>query len=381
MPGATDQRGTILLLLAGFLSLGLVAALAAGLSGNAARMARDRLSDRSLAIAQEALLAHASGRPIDAIVGPGYLPCPDLDDDGWAEPTCGSQSGHLGQGQRLGRLPWKTLGIPDVRDGHGERLWYAVSSKHKGLLNCGPNAACVAMDPATALGTITVRDPGGTIVHDGRIEDPRRAGAGGAAAVVIAPGPPLERREDLAGTTLRAQRRDTREAQLDPQNYLDKAPGAAFGSEDNAAFIDRNDAGQRAGNGDGFIRGPVRLADGALAVNDRVAAIGYDDLMPRIMRRIAHELARCVRLSAVPGTPACLRNARGAWSPLPDEALQACGLAAAEEPNWWRAWRPHAFRAYDAAPGAVLVTRLPEACEGGPPRLHEAPDDVIVAVP
>jgi hypothetical protein len=26
--------------------------------------------------------------------------------------------------QRMGRLPWKTLRLPDLRDGHGERLWY-----------------------------------------------------------------------------------------------------------------------------------------------------------------------------------------------------------------------------------------------------------------
>ena len=30
-----------------------------------------------------------------------------------------------------GRLPWKTLAIPDLRDGAGERLWYAVSVRFK----------------------------------------------------------------------------------------------------------------------------------------------------------------------------------------------------------------------------------------------------------
>ena len=27
----------------------------------------------------------------------------------------------------IGRLPWKTFGLPDLRDGSGERLWYALS--------------------------------------------------------------------------------------------------------------------------------------------------------------------------------------------------------------------------------------------------------------
>ena len=119
---------------------------------------RDRVSDRALAQAREALLAYAADRPINAAVGPGYLPCPDLDDDGWAEATCGSQNGDSGQADRLGRLPWKTLGVPDLRDGYGERLWYAVSSKYKGLLNCAVSRACLDMTPDAALGTITVRD-------------------------------------------------------------------------------------------------------------------------------------------------------------------------------------------------------------------------------
>jgi type II secretory pathway pseudopilin PulG len=116
-------------------SVGTLALSSSGAAG------RERASDRALAQAREALIAYAADRPIDVHVGPGYLPCPDLDDDGWAEATCGSLTGHLGQAERLGRLPWKTLGLPDLRDGHGERLWYAVSSRHKGLLNCAASRA------------------------------------------------------------------------------------------------------------------------------------------------------------------------------------------------------------------------------------------------
>ena len=154
---------------------------------------RDQASERTLSQAREALLAYASDRPINAIVGPGFLPCPDLDDDGWAEATCGSQSGDTGQEQRLGRLPWKTLGLPDLRDGYGERLWYAVSSKHKGLLNCAASRACVDMSPPSALGTISVRDAAGMLLFDGAAADATLERTG-AAAVVIAPGPALTRR-------------------------------------------------------------------------------------------------------------------------------------------------------------------------------------------
>ena len=135
------QRGTLFLLamLLALASIGVVIAMDLAAASGSAR--RDRLSDAALAQAREALIAYAVDRPINAVVGPGYLPCPDLDDDGWAESTCGSMSGDSGQEQRLGRLPWKTLGLPDLRDGYGERLWYAVSSKYKGLLNCGVSRA------------------------------------------------------------------------------------------------------------------------------------------------------------------------------------------------------------------------------------------------
>ena len=162
---------------------------------------RERESLRALAEAREALIAYAADHPINSVVGPGYLPCPDIDDDGWAESTCGSQNGDSGQAERLGRLPWKTLGLADLRDGHGERLWYAVSSKYKGLLNCGVSRACLDMTPEAALGTISVRDNAGALLHDGRVAEAYRADAGGAVAVVIAPGPAIagQRRECASG--------------------------------------------------------------------------------------------------------------------------------------------------------------------------------------
>jgi hypothetical protein len=277
--------------------------------GSAAR--RDAISDRAIAQAREALIAYAADRPINAWVGPGYLPCPDLDDDGWAESTCGSQSGDSGQEARLGRLPWKTLGLPDLRDGHGERLWYAVSSKHKGLLNCGASRACVDMSPDAALGTITVRDPTGTLIHDGTSSDLYAIDRAGALAVVIAPGARIARLTPGAGLSTLEQRRDCASGECDaagrclldppmrvakchPANYLEKAPDGRHAGEDNADFVDRNDAAGRARNTNGFIQGPVYAADGSIAVNDRVAAIGYRDVMPRVMRRVALEVAQCL---------------------------------------------------------------------------------------
>jgi hypothetical protein len=60
------------------------------------------------------------------------LPCPDTNNNGTAEANCNTLP------SRIGRLPWATLGIPDLRDGSGERLWYAVSNNFKNNLPVVP---------------------------------------------------------------------------------------------------------------------------------------------------------------------------------------------------------------------------------------------------
>lgn len=58
---------------------------------------------------------------------PGLLPCPENAasigtlNEGEASPTCNSTS------PVVGRLPWKALNLGDIRDGNGDRLWYALS--------------------------------------------------------------------------------------------------------------------------------------------------------------------------------------------------------------------------------------------------------------
>lgn len=381
------QRGTGLALLLAVLTFAFVSAGALALSSASTEQHRQRATERALAQAREALLAYAADRPIDARVGPGYLPCPDLDDDGWAEATCGSLAGNVGQDQRLARLPWKTLGLPDLRDGHGERLWYAVSTRYKGLLNCAASRACIDMTPPQAIGTITVRDPTGRALHDGTLADPG-AMSGGAAAVVLSPGPPLTRRDG------HEQRRDcspqecdtrgrclaeppSRTARCDPRNYLDAAAG-----EDNARFHDRSDAA-RALNTDGFIDGPV-LAEARLEVNDRLVAIAQGDVTARVMARVALELMHCVRLGEVPGSaPDAACPASPALGRVADAWLTAptCN-AALDDPGWWRAWRPHVLYARAAPAGmqvvdaqgillgerrrfAIAVTREPGSCAAG----------------
>ncbi len=421
MPAPLRERGAALVAVAAILAIALIALLTTAFARSATGPRRYAASEPALASAREALVAYATARPVGEIVGPGYLPCPDLDDDGWAESTCGSMSGETGQWQRLGRLPWKTLGLPDPRDAFGERLWYAVSSKHKGLLNCTVSAECLDMSPEAAIGTITVRDSSGTVIHDGTFAGPYEPASGGAVAVVIAPGPPLARWNGAEGSP-RVQVRTceggrcsetgrclteppTLTPKCDPVNYLDRSPGPAFADEDNARFVDRNDASGRPRNRDGFIQGPVVGADGATWVNDRIAVVSYADLMPRVMRRVGEEVASClqqyadhpahggrtpwaspacrsldanaslrgadaagVRFGRIPDTPflATARDTGDAMSSvwrhgppgcrIADAAGRTAGLSA---PSWWSTWKRHVFYALSDAAAPIAERSTP----------------------
>src|SRR5215470_15938884 len=125
--------------------MGTLYALVTGLNTASARMAlqRDEATQAALKQAKEALIGYAALRP----TRPGALPCPDLDDNGIAggnHPDYGNNSElfpggiHGGTncdtpGKRIGRLPWRTLGLPDLRDSSGERLWYAMSDNFRNI--------------------------------------------------------------------------------------------------------------------------------------------------------------------------------------------------------------------------------------------------------
>lgn len=283
------QQGIALLAVALLVMLGMLALVAASVSGEELRLRRERTTIAALAQAKSALIGRAVGLAITDIgaARPGDLPCPDLDDDGTAESACGNSSGTTGQALRLGRLPWRTLGLPDLRDGYGERLWYAVSNNYKN------NTRRTPLNSGTP-GTITLRDASGTIINDGA-NPAFPAVASGLVALLLAPGPAIQRqgagavqdRSCTGGSCDSSGRCTSVPASLTPKcnplNYLDVAPG-----EDNASFVDSS--------ADGFIGGDVFTAPPAreVLVNDRVATIGYDEMMPLIEARVVAEVRNCL---------------------------------------------------------------------------------------
>lgn len=361
------QRGAVLMLLLLLVSVGALAVFVSGLNSAAQQQEQDRVTSEALARAKEALIGFAAGMDISTTGRPGDLPCPDINNDGIAETGCGNASGSTGQSLRLGRLPWKSLGLPDLRDGYGERLWYAVSNNFK------KNIRTATLNSDTP-GTITVRDSTGAIVNDG-------GSFTAAIALIISPGRVLTRQDGVS------QIRDAASAN-NPVNYLDIGNG-----EDNAVFVD--------GGTDGFIGGDVRDSNN-LIVNDRVLAVTYDKLMPILEQRVAREVFNCLKDYASdplnqgrhPWAADMLASATGNYSDksntlfgrLPDTFANTVADSSGSNPmkngwtascnlnlgTWWNNWREMVFYAvadaYKPKPlpplpacGACLTVNPPSA--------------------
>lgn len=264
---AQRQKGSAILLILLVVGIGAVVFLLDALNKANVQIERDKITAAALAQAKEALIGFAARVSLTSGLPPrpGDLPCPDLHALGDAlEGTSSTPC----NGQVLGRLPWKTLKLPDLRDSSGERLWYAVSVNFKN------NARAGTLNSDTA-GTITVRDSSGTITFDG-------SGTTGAIAVIIAPGAALTRQDSVVQSRASAGYNTA-------TNYLDIGNG-----EDNADFINSNT--------NGFIQGSIKVS-GVTILNDQIITITPSDLMPAIEKRVAGEVRQCLTEYAAEAAP------------------------------------------------------------------------------
>ncbi|MDH5537324.1 MAG: hypothetical protein OEZ08_17365, partial [Betaproteobacteria bacterium] len=188
------QRGQALLIMLTVLILGTAWFTVGALSKAAHTQAsREIRTGEALRVAKNALLAYvAQYAARNTTNEPGQLPCPEsvtLANVGEANTGCSASL------LVVGRLPWKTLGIDQLRDGDGEPLWYVMRGFR---------------DPPVNFGT-----PGQLSVNGSAV-----------VAVVIAPGRPLNTAAQ-AGTppaecTKLDQLAATRNAApLNPANYLE----------------------------------------------------------------------------------------------------------------------------------------------------------------
>lgn len=203
---ARGQRGFALVAILSLIALmsAYLIANAFGRSSAELSNARERRSMDALRQAKAALIAYAASEqwqlykvlpkvPPDpaAYFQPGALPCPDQDDDGDAD-CFGSNTASM-----IGRVPFKTLGIDDLRDASGERLWYALSHDFR-KMQC-PGTGCTTINSDT-LGQLTVTGI---------------APATQVVAIVFAP-----------GEAIQGQNRDPTNAGVhnNPLNYLEGPP-------------------------------------------------------------------------------------------------------------------------------------------------------------
>jgi len=188
MPNSAQQRGYAILIVLAIVTLASLYAVVSQLENRLAQICARGSHPEG---------ARPGERGIDRLCGDlpdghdnevfGYLPCPDSSDksglyhpgDGTAAGSCGS-AGH----SAIGLLPYKTLGLPDLRDADGNCLWYAVSGSHKNSPKGSGASTPIPMNWDTQ-GQFSVKDQAGNIV--GAPDDNQ----GGVVAVIFAPGAPL----------------------------------------------------------------------------------------------------------------------------------------------------------------------------------------------
>jgi len=181
MPRRDDKRQGGIALIALLAIVGVIGLvfLFNGLTAHQIKSAHEAADEEKLNQAKEALVGFSAtyrdGHSDEVF---GFLPCPDTDNDGDAEGGCAIKDVSV-----VGRLPWKRLGIPALRDSGSECLWYAVSGRAKDnpKTTSAPGWDTFNWD---TLGQFIVQDFGGNVLAGANAHDR-------PFAVILAPRTPI----------------------------------------------------------------------------------------------------------------------------------------------------------------------------------------------
>lgn len=161
-----SQSGAALLIILAIVLVGFTLALTSVLSINAIRLKGAQKNIEVMAQAKEALLGYAlRQQPV------GGLPCPDTNEDGFSNTTGANCTAYLG------RLPFKTLSLPELRDSEGNRLWYAVERNLVTVSTATKNPSLLTTLTLNAQSTAAI-----IIAANGVVEDQVRGNTITAAA-------------------------------------------------------------------------------------------------------------------------------------------------------------------------------------------------------
>lgn len=241
--GALRQRGVALLALLAVLLLTaswlLIRQLNAE-SGGIDALRKNRNTEVLLK-AKQALIGYVAAQAAKAGENrPGALPCPEAPGN-FNDPSNEGTVSYPCTLPKVGRFPWKTLGLEKLVDASGEPLWYVVSPGWAGA-NTVINS--------NSLGQLTV---------DGVAND--------AVALIIAPGPAFSVAASTGCAAFNQQRPDS--GTPDWRNYLE-CENATYPTPD-ATFVTRGASG---------------------SFNDQVIRVTVADIMPGIEAAIAHRIER-----------------------------------------------------------------------------------------
>lgn len=174
MQARHKQRGVVLLvvMLLILVAGSFVLLKALNIAANRQADDPDATTYRALKQAKQALIGYAVNTPAltPSGLGPGRLPCPDLNGDGAAAGTCSLG----GANAMTGRFPYREIMSDRIVDGAGEPLWYALDEAYRyhlanvvinsdtpnGLVvDAQTDIVAVIIAPGAAVGT---QDRGGT---------------------------------------------------------------------------------------------------------------------------------------------------------------------------------------------------------------------------
>ena len=253
------QQGYALLFMLIILVMGSLYGVVSQLDAATQKYGRSTATIQALALAKEALIGDAVSQ--SPVTSAGELRLPDLGFGVGYTPKEGSSapnfSGNNQDYSVVGKIPWKTLGIPPLRDEYGECLWYAVSGRFKK----NPQTSVLNWD---TQGQIDVIDGNGSII------------ASNVVALIAAAGPALDGQNRVSADPAYTQCGGN----YDVRNYLDSYDVSNAvsgqvnyfaGSTNNRVALNSNNKQFVATNGDHY--------------NDRFLYMMVDDIFRPIIRR------------------------------------------------------------------------------------------------
>ncbi len=191
----SQQGAALLILLLSIILSGAIFLLSQN-NSTSKHVSAENNTTAALAKAKEALISYAVSHYLTSKNAPdfdnhlgyhGFLPCPESSSS-TAEGESPLNCGGVRYANHLGRLPWKVLEIPPLKDSSGECLWYVMSS----AFSFNPPESLMLNDDTP--GMFQVFNEKRSIFKGSTPEDR-------AVAVVFAPGGPLNNQARLSATS------------------------------------------------------------------------------------------------------------------------------------------------------------------------------------